>query len=268
MNDRRKQGMDTDDIRLLVGSLLWILAVGYLVSEALTAEAWSTPYSYVHNSISDLGVTDCLQVCSPLHWYMNISFVVMGLLMTAGAVLLRRHIPRGRPRRWAVGLSVVIGVSTAATGFFPADANPIGHFVAVLPGFVGRHVLLIMVAWVLWRRMRWTAVWTTVCALIGLVGGAALAFPDAYFGLTERLVLYPLPIWMVVVGTAVFVSVIRRTPLFRSTVFGWRVLFHRAADSIPRPAPAFGHLRLTLHDVTSIACPACRTPAAASGKRQ
>ncbi|MFD4368204.1 DUF998 domain-containing protein [Rhodococcus sp. NPDC058521] len=238
--------MDTHDIRLLVGSLLWILAVGYLVSEAFTAEAWSTPYSYVHNSISDLGVTDCVQVCSPLHWYMNISFVVMGLLMTAGAILLRRHIPRGRRRRWAVGLAIVIGVSTAATGFFPANANPIGHFVAVLPGFVGRHILLILVAWVLWRRMRWTAVWTTVCALIGLVGGVLLAFPDAYFGLTERLVLYPLPIWMVVVGVAIFVSVLRRSALFG---------FGRTA--LPDVAVVPRGRGLTLHDITNLACPVC-----------
>lgn len=243
--------MDTHDTRLLVGSLFWILAVGYLVSEALTAEAWSTPYSFVRNSISDLGVTDCEQVCSPLHWYMNISFVVMGLLVIVGAVLLRRHLPPGRRRMWSVGLAVMIGLSTAATGFFPANDNPIGHFVAVLPGFVGRHVLLILVAWTLWRRMRWTAVWTTVCAVIGIAGGALLAFPDMYFGLTERIILYPFPIWMVVVGVAVFVSVVRSN------------LFGLAASSIPGFGPVAWRRRLTLHDVTAIACPSCAGSASA-----
>lgn len=245
--------MDTHDIRLLVGSLLWILAVGYLVSEALAAEAWAKPYSFVRNSISDLGVTDCAQVCSPLHWFMNISFVVLGLLVIAGAVLLRRHLPPGRRRTWSVGLAVVIGVSTAATGFFPANDNPIGHFVAVLPGFVGRHILLILVAWSLWRRMRAAAVWTTVCAVIGSAGGVLLAFPDMYFGLTERIILYPFPIWMVVVGVAVFVSVVRSN------------LFGRAASSLPGFGKVAHRRRLTLHDVSAMACPSC--PPATAGSR-
>src|SRR6478735_2864377 len=129
--------MTTYDYRRFAGGILWTLAIGYLLSETLTAEAWRTPYSFVYNSISDLGVTNCSQVCSPLHSFMNLSFV--------------------------------------ATGLFPTNYGPMIHLAAVLPAFVARHVVLGLVAWGLWDRRRWTAIWSTVCALAGLAGGVLLA---------------------------------------------------------------------------------------------
>jgi hypothetical membrane protein len=146
---------------------------------------------------------------------MNLSFVAIGLLMTVGAILLRGHLPRGRLHGWTMTLAVVTGLSTAATGLFPANYGPMIHLAAVLPAFVARHVVLGLVAWGLWNRRRWTAIWSTVCALAGLAGGVLLAFPSMHFGLTERIILYPLPIWMVVTGATVLLSMVRRAVVRR-----------------------------------------------------
>ncbi|MFF2113524.1 DUF998 domain-containing protein [Rhodococcus koreensis] len=212
--------MTTYDYRRVAGGIVWTLAIGYLLSETLTAEAWRTPYSFVYNSISDLGVTNCSQVCSPLHSFMNLSFVAMGLLMTVGAILLRGHLPSGRLHGWTMTLAVVTGLSTAATGLFPTNYGPMIHLAAVLPAFVARHVVLGLVAWGLWDRRRWTAIWSTVCALAGLAGGVLLAVPSVHFGVTERIILYPLPIWMVVTGAMVLLSVVRAAAFSGRTSVG------------------------------------------------
>lgn len=206
--------MKTHHRRRAVGALAWTLACGYLMAEVLSAGAWTTPYSFVHNSISDLGVTTCTAMsCSPLHALMNLSFVAMGLLMIVGALLLRGHLPHGRLHRWVVALTVITGLSTAATGLFPTNHGPMIHLAAVLPGFVARHIVLVLLAWGLWNHRRWAALWSTACALAGLAGAVLLAFPRVHFGVTERIILYPLPIWMGVTGAAVLFGLVREIVL-------------------------------------------------------
>jgi hypothetical protein len=117
-------------------------------------------------------------------------------------------------------LAVVTGLSTAATGLFPTNYGPMIHLAAVLPAFVARHVVLGLVAWGLWDRRRWTAIWSTVCALAGLAGGVLLAVPSVHFGVTERIILYPLPIWMVVTGAMVLLSVVRAAAFSGRTSVG------------------------------------------------
>lgn len=62
---------------------------------------FSPSYSLAHNTISDLGDTTCgifngRPICSPLHVLMNISFVVLGLTMVAGSLLVSRTLARNR----------------------------------------------------------------------------------------------------------------------------------------------------------------------------
>src|ERR1700737_1918360 len=94
------------DWRTRLGAVCWLLTGEYFVARPIVAAAWPRPYSYLHNYISDLGNTACgpfaysqttsVYVCSPLHPLMNASFVVVGLLTVAGAVLTWR----AWPRRW------------------------------------------------------------------------------------------------------------------------------------------------------------------------
>src|SRR6266540_3927025 len=80
-----------------VGAGCWLLTLVYFAAQPVVAAAWDPPYSVAANTISDLGNTSCgvfdrpdgtsAYVCSPRHTLMNATFVVTGLLTTAGAVL-------------------------------------------------------------------------------------------------------------------------------------------------------------------------------------
>ncbi|NIL76402.1 hypothetical protein RhoFasB10_02521 [Rhodococcus sp. B10] len=206
----------THNLRHLAAGTAWILSFAYLLAEVFTAAAWKTPYSFARDSISSLGVTTCdVDSCSPMHDVMNSSFIVLGALTLVGAVFLHRHIRSGREKKWILSLAVVIAVSTAATGLFPANDGTIVHWTAVLPGFIARHVVLVLIAWHLWHERRLVAVWSAVCAAVGVVGAILMVAQTLHFGLGERLALYPMPTWMAVTGTAVLFALARRTVLAR-----------------------------------------------------
>ncbi|MGA9870580.1 MAG: DUF998 domain-containing protein [Rhodococcus sp. (in: high G+C Gram-positive bacteria)] len=209
-----------------------------------TAAAWNTPYSFARDSISSLGVTSCdAASCSPMHDVMNTTFVVLGALTLVGAVFLHRHIRSGRSKKVILSLAVVIAVSTAATGLFPANDGTIIHWVAVLPGFLARHVVLALIAWHLWNERRLVALWSALCAVVGVVGAVLMLAQTLHFGLGERLALYPMPAWMAVTGAAVLLALARRTVLSRFD-FGWmlapmhytRAVFGRTAK-LDEPQP-------------------------------
>lgn len=204
----------THNLRLGTAGIAWVLSVLYLLVEILTAGAWKTPYSFARDSISSLGVTTCsADSCSPLHDVMNAAFMILGALTILGAALLHKYIPGGRAKKWILGLAVVVALSTAATGLFPANDGTFVHWTAVLPGFIARHAVLVLLAAAFWNHRRWIAVWSGLCAATGLVGAVLLLAQNVTFGLGERLTLYPLPMWMAVTGVAALLALMRRTVL-------------------------------------------------------
>jgi hypothetical protein len=210
--------MMSHNLRHSAAGVAWTLVFAYLVAEIATAYAWKVPYSFRHDTISDLGVTACTpNMCSPLHLLMNATFVALGLVTIIGAVLFRGYIPRGYRQWWIVSLAVLIGISTAATGFVPSNDGIVVHLLAVLPAFVSRHIVLILVAVWLWNQRRLVAVWSAACALSGLVGAVLFVGTAVQIGISERLVLYPLPAFMAVTGAAVLLTTTRRVVSERFT---------------------------------------------------
>ncbi|MEV0244953.1 DUF998 domain-containing protein [Nocardia sp. NPDC050712] len=197
-------------VRHTLAGLVWALTFAYLLAELVTATAWTTGYSFRRDTISDLGVTVCgPHECSPLHLVMNATFVALGLVTIVGAIGFRDYLPHG-PRQWTiVALAVVIGLSTAATGVFPSNDGIVVHFLAVLPAFVSRHIVLILLTVWLWRQRRLVAVWSALCAATGITGTVLLAVGGIQIGITERLAFYPLPAWMAVVGAAIAAAPLR-----------------------------------------------------------
>ncbi|UGT63835.1 DUF998 domain-containing protein [Nocardia asteroides] len=195
--------------RHLAAGLAWSLVCTYLLAEIVSATAWQMPYSFRHDTISDLGVTTCTpHACSPLHLIMNATFVALGMVTIAGAIGFRDYIPRG-PRQWSiVALAVVIGTSTAATGVFPSNDGIVVHALAVLPAMVSRHIVLALLAIWLWKKRRLAAVWSAFCASVGITG-TVLMVVGLEIGISERLVFYPLPTWMVVIGAAIVLAFLR-----------------------------------------------------------
>ena len=86
---------DVASTRFYVGALAKLSVLQYFVAESAVIGAWagSEPYSRRTGYISDLGALACgdfsgRDVCSPAHLLMNVSFVVQGLGMIVGALLL------------------------------------------------------------------------------------------------------------------------------------------------------------------------------------
>ncbi|MFC9788581.1 DUF998 domain-containing protein [Rhodococcus sp. NPDC127528] len=194
--------------------MAWSLSVLYLLAEFVTAGAWKTPYSFARDSISSLGVTTCSpDACSPMHAVMNATFMILGAVTVLGAALLHKYIPDGRGKKWILGLAAVVALSTAATGMVPANDGTFVHWTAVLPGFVARHAVLVLLAVQFWSQRRWIAIWSGLCATTGIVGAVLLLDRTLTFGLGERLTLYPLPLWMAGTGVAALLALMRRTVL-------------------------------------------------------
>ena len=67
-----------------IGPWLWLCCFQFFVAEQIARLGWPGHYSMARDFISDLG-----SARSPLHWVMNGSFMLQGLLIFFGAVLAR-----------------------------------------------------------------------------------------------------------------------------------------------------------------------------------
>jgi hypothetical membrane protein len=195
------------DVRTIAGSLCWILALQWFPVQAVVQAAWTTPYSLSRNYISDLGAVRCATsrglgyVCSPLHSFMNTSFVVIGLLTVAGVVLLWNSWPRRRLVTAGMVLVAVFGVGKVVIGLAPEDVRLGLHALGSLGMLLG-DTGSVLLALGLWRMARWGAV---VFLFVGVVGVLAFFLQlsprlELVRGALERLADWPLPLWLGALG--------------------------------------------------------------------
>jgi hypothetical membrane protein len=145
----------TDAVRL--GALALLLRPTYVAAEVVTAAATTGGYSFVSDSVSRLGEVGCTAAyCSPRHEVMNGAFMVYGIALAGGALLLAR--PLGP---WVTALLVVSGMSSYATGLAPLDQDATLHALAATPLFVAQPQALLLLG----RRVRPTGrVWVQPCS--------------------------------------------------------------------------------------------------------
>jgi hypothetical membrane protein len=183
--------------RLRAGALAWLLTLQFFVVEAVAQARYQGPYSRADDVISALGATT-----SAAHRLMNASFLVQGLLIVAGALLLRPAL-RGLGARVAPVLLGLSGVGVILVGIFPEDSYSTAHAVGAVLYLLGSGLGLIALAYAV--RPRSEAVGTTL-ALLGLVGTATTVFFVAGVtgilgrGGTERAAAYVLPIGLALAG--------------------------------------------------------------------
>ncbi|TDD48290.1 DUF998 domain-containing protein [Kribbella antibiotica] len=212
------------------GLVFWLVQPLYFVTEIVTAGRVTVPYSFVGNTISELGAVTCTTfgepplgpyaVCSPWHAFMNTSFVVSGVLLAAGAVLLRPQLPAGRTTTTAVVLYVIGGLTSIGTGLVPMDQNLALHSLVSGPGFLVQPLALILLGLAL-RRTRAIFGWSTIAVGVASLAGA-VAFSinpgGAGHGFFERLSLWPANIW----ATALAILIISAMPRPERLVRGGR----------------------------------------------
>jgi hypothetical membrane protein len=188
------------DSRYRWGGLAWALTLQFFVVEAIVASRYGG-YSYSTDVISDLGAA-----ASPARVLMNASFIVQGLLIAAGALLLGPGLA-GTGGRLARVLFVITGLGVLLVGVFPSDGNVTVHEIAAGAHLLGGGIGLIALAYGV--RPRSEALGTAL-AVLGLVGVVATVFFAAAVFLVlgeggmERVAAYVIPIGLTVAGIALW----------------------------------------------------------------
>ena len=197
-----------------LGAAVWILAIQFFIAQFVVQSAWTTPFSLTKNYISDLGNTACgpypsdssMYVCSPWHAWMNASFILLGLTILFGAVLIRGDFLPGR--MLAAGLSLIglAGPGLIAVGLFPENMNIAAHKIGAGGQFISGNLGLVVLGVAMLQARHWSvlAVYSIASGVVGLLA-TALFVSDLYLGVgiggMERLAAYPLPLWLVVAGS-------------------------------------------------------------------
>ncbi len=173
----------------LLGALVLLLRPPYIAAEVVTAAATTGGYSFVADSVSRLGEVGCTaSYCSPRHEVMNGAFMVYGVALAVGALLLARQLGP-----WVTGLLVVSGLSSYATGLAPLDQDAALHALAATPLFVAQPLALLLLGRQVCRErprpgnaLLATGVLTAVAAV-----GFVLSGDGRAAGALERAALWP-----------------------------------------------------------------------------
>lgn len=198
-----------DKLRIGIGPLLWISSIQYFIAQLVVVAAWPRPYDWANHYISDLGNTVCgpyagLYVCSPLYILMNTSFVLLGITMTAGALLmLRAQLPRNTFMRLGLGCIVLSGLGTVAVGVFPENVGAIFHTIGAFLGLGVGALGIVLFGFGYTHASRFFKLYTIVLGFIALAA-FILFVCGVYAGLgrggMERLSSYPFTVWLITAG--------------------------------------------------------------------
>lgn len=234
---------DLPSTRFYAGALALLSVLQYFVAEAAVIGAWAgqQPYSRRTGYISDLGAAGCgvfdgRDVCSPAHVLMNASFVVQGIGMMVGALVLSSAllctaarpvaqialVPASRvPWLAAVSartLTAAAGAGTVLVGLVPEDVGSVWHGVGAIMYFAAGSLALLLLGW-LWLRqtpLGWPILACGLVSLGALVAGGVTGMDVPEPGTLERLMGYPITIGTAAVGLVVAQRVGRDRSLRKS----------------------------------------------------
>jgi hypothetical membrane protein len=232
---------DTTSTRQYIGAWSVLSVLQYFAAEAAVIAAWGgpRPYDLRTGYISDLGALHCgvfdgREVCSPLHWLMNASFVVQGLGMLLGALLLSSGLlrvaavagARVEPQRrkpwlaavWVRLLTGTAGAGTVIVGLVPEDAGSGWHYSGAVTYFItGAAALLVLgILWLRKTAMAWfiLACGTASAAALATGGLTGMHVPEP--GTLERLMGYPVTVGMATAGLVIAQRVRRQRKQVRA----------------------------------------------------
>lgn len=220
---------DTASTRQYIGAWSILSVLQYFAAETAVIGAWAGPQPYDRRTgyISDLGAVNCgiydgREVCSPLHWLMNASFVVQGLGMLLGALLLGSgllcvaaragvRVPVGPSRKpwlaalWMRLLTGAAGAGTLVVGLVPEDAGSAFHFIGAVVYFLaGAGALLVLgVLWLRQTPLGWFILACGVVSLAALATGGLTRMDVPEPGTLERLMGYPVTVGMAAAGLVI-----------------------------------------------------------------
>ncbi|HET7629776.1 MAG TPA: DUF998 domain-containing protein [Candidatus Saccharimonadales bacterium] len=209
MTVRQKVAIFTDKYPL-IGPLVWVLTAQYFAAQIIVAHTWPAPgYSWSKNAISDLGNTTCYHpdvqrfICSPDHAVMNASFILLGLTMALGSLLIYQEFNRSRASLAGFSLMALAGVGTVLVGLFPENTVTWVHFLGAFLALAVGNISLIILGLSLDRVRPVFRLYTLISGLMSF-GFFGLFAAGIYLGLglggMERLAGYPQTTWLILFG--------------------------------------------------------------------
>ena len=190
-----------------LGPILYVASIQYFAVQLFVALQWRPPYNLSRDTISDLGNTACgtwngRYVCSPFHNVMNASFVVVGITMALGSVLVSRYFANGRASKAGFAAMAISGLGVIMVGIFPENSVPALHGLgAALPFVLGNASLIILaLSLKIPAPLRLYFFLSGVMALLGLVAFASSHDLGLGEGGIERVVAYPQTLCLIVIG--------------------------------------------------------------------
>lgn len=192
----------------LLGPLIYIFSVQYFVVQVIVARAWTTSFSYTDNVISDLGNTACGPhgpdiVCSPLHGLMNASFIMLGLTMAIGSLLIYHEFKRSHLSLVGFSCMALAGIGTILVGLFPENTIGQLHGTGAFLTFGFGNLSLVLLAIAI-RQAR--ASFRVYSFISGIVSLTSLVFFALHINLglgrggIERAISYPQTLWLILFG--------------------------------------------------------------------
>jgi hypothetical membrane protein len=192
--------------RRLAGLAFLTLAGGFMTVLMLGA-AIVPGYDFGGGAISDLGVV------AETALLFNAGLVLVGVLNLAGGYALYRL----HGRRWLLAPFALASVGAVLAGVFPLDTGGL-HSVGALLAFLFFNVQALALATRLTGPMRYVSVLAGIVGLVfvgvmvvGDAGNPAVFGPIGHGG-AERMIVYPVMLWLVALGGYLLGDgVIRRT---------------------------------------------------------
>jgi hypothetical membrane protein len=180
--------------RRLSGVLLFSLAAQFMTVIMLGA-SMAPGYDIAQGAISDLGVIDETQLL------FNASLIAVGALnLVAGYLLYRAH-----HGPWIMGIFALAAVGAAGAGLVPLDTSGL-HGIFALAAFLFFNIEAIAVATLVKGPMRaisWIAglvgIGFVVLMAIGDSGNPGV-FGSIGHGGAERMIVYPVMLWLMAFG--------------------------------------------------------------------
>lgn len=192
----------------LVGPLLFVAALQYFIAQAVVAAAWTTQFSLKNNYISNLGNTECgqyagLYVCSPLYPLMNLSFIVFGITISLGTLLIYRQFARTKLANVGFSMLFLSGIGSMIVGLFPENTVGSLHVLGAFFGLVVGNMGIGLLGAALKNVHTSVRIYSVLTAAVTLVA-FVLFYSGIYLGIglggMERVVSYGYTLWMVVFG--------------------------------------------------------------------
>ena len=201
------------------GGILYILAsLQYLAAQVIAASAWHPSYNWNANYISDLGNTTCgnfalphempSYICSPDYMLMNMSFILIGILLFVGTILLKDYWPNGKLAKTGFVLLLIASIGKSLVGLVPENTILSLHTAAALNIPLGSIAILFLSIQILHKHKALAIIGFAtfilgICATVLLIimeykEIASLA--GLGYGGMERVAGYPMNIWMIIVG--------------------------------------------------------------------